>query len=168
MQHLPANMAASFSLHHDQLVTSANPGNPQLGDVRVSWSAVPLQTVTILARLDGNQLVPAENAANDQGYQIQVGERSLQDLLPDVPTSPPLIWVRRVLSLVLAGLGVLLLFRQHAPVRRDGLLALALGVLGVGVVAGVLWLGIDGRTGICWFALAAVGLALSLWRLRRV
>jgi hypothetical protein len=54
---LPANLAASFSLYHGYLTTSADPSSPRLGDVRVSWQAVPLQPVTVFARLDGDRLV---------------------------------------------------------------------------------------------------------------
>lgn len=108
MKRLPSNLAASFSLYQGYLMTSATPANPRLGDLRVSWEIAPIQTVTVFARLDGEQLVPATDAADGKGYDIQSGDRALTDLFPDLPLPPSGVWVRRVLALLLmvAGIGL--------------------------------------------------------------
>jgi hypothetical protein len=64
---LPENLAASFTLYQDHLVTSAHPDDPRLGDVRVSWDEVPLQQLTIVGRLDGDQILAAAEAADGKG-----------------------------------------------------------------------------------------------------
>ena len=61
---LPENLAASFTLYQNHLVTSARPDDPRLGDLRVSWDEVPLQQLTIVGRLDGDRLVAAAEAAS--------------------------------------------------------------------------------------------------------
>jgi hypothetical protein len=165
MRRLPVNLAASFSLHHDALVTSSRPTSPQLGDLRVSWSAVPTVTVTVVARLDGNRLVPAAGAADGKGFDVEIGDRPLLAIYPDLPVPPEFVWPRRVLALLLAMFGAGLLL--YAKSRRiEAVLAGASGAVAVGAVAGVLWLGDDMGTAIAWFGLTVLGILLAVWRLR--
>jgi hypothetical protein len=165
IQHLPANLAASFSLYQNALVTSADPASPRLGDVRVYWEAVPVQPVTILARQDGEQLVPAADAADGRGYDVQIGDHSLSDMLPDVPVPPELLSLRRVLSVLLAALGALALLWGRGRGWHDTPAALGLGAMAVGAVACAQWLGNDATMALNWLALGAAGGALALWRL---
>lgn len=161
---LPVNLAASFSLYHDALVTSSRPGSPQLGDLRVSWSEVPSGTVTVVARLDGNRLVPAAGAADGKGFDVEVGDRPLLAIYPDLPVPPEFVWPRRVLALLLAMLGAGLLV--YAKSRRiDVVLAAASGAVAVGAVAGVLWLGDDMGIAVAWFGVAALGMGGAVWLL---
>lgn len=163
---LPENLVASFSRDQDYLVTSADPGDPQLGDVRVSWDEVPLQQLTIVGRLDGDQIVAAADAADGKGYDVQIGDVAVLDLFPDLPLPPESVMGQRLLAMLLATLGALLLLSTQRN-RRDVLLAVGLGGLGVGIVASVLWIGGDGRTLCYWLAVALLSLLLTVWRLRR-
>ena len=163
---LPANLAASFSPYQGFLVTSADPGAPRLGDLRVSWDDVPLQEVTVVARIDGDRLVAAADAADGKGYEVQVGDVPLIDVFPDLPVPPQFLMGARILAVLLAALGAFLLLVMH---RRQGdvLLALALGALAVGTVASVLWLGRDARMLCAWLVVTLFGVAVAIWRLRR-
>ncbi len=164
---LPQNLAVTFSRYQDYLVTSAHPGDPRLGDLRVSWSAVPLQQVTIVARLDGARLEAAADAPDGKGYQVQLGDVPLLTLFPDLPVPPQHVTLWRVLSVLLAALGALVLLAAQGR-RRDPLLALGLGSIGVGAVASVLWLGGENAHVLGgWVVVTLVGVALSVWCLRR-
>ncbi|WP_114241660.1 TMEM43 family protein [Dyella sp. C9] len=163
---LPPNLAASFSLHDNYFTTSAHPEQPRLGDLRVSWETVPVQEVTVFAQIDGDQLVPAVHAADGKGFDVQVGDRSLVDVAPDVPAPPAFVWPRRIGALLLAMFGALLLLPERRHSWRDLVLAAGTGSLLVGAVASVLWLGTDMGTGGCWFLVALVGLGLAVWRIR--
>jgi hypothetical protein len=160
---MPANMAATFTAYDGHLVTSAKPGRPRLGDIRVSWEAVPLQTLTVFARVDGDRLVPAADASDGKGFEVQVGDRRLDDVLPDVPSEPALLWVRRVIAVLLGALGVFLLLRGRS---REVPLAAALGVLAISVVAGACWIGADGMYAMSWLLLAALAAGIVAWRVR--
>lgn len=165
---LPANLAASFSLHHGALVTSAHPGHPRLGDLRVSWSAVPTGIVTVVARLDGNRLLPAAGTADGKGFDVEVGDRPLLAIYPDLPVPPEFVWPRRLLAFALVVLGIgLLLVRQR--VARASYLALASGVALVCAVCGVLWLGQGAGMAAPWLAVAVAGTvaAVAVVRVRR-
>lgn len=165
LRSLPSNLAASFSLFDNRLVTSAVPSNPQLGDLRVSWEAVPVQDITIVAKVDGNKLIPASDAADGVGFAVQPGDVPLSDIFPDLPLPPDYPWLRRIASILLATLGASLLLRWHYQ-RIDPILAPAIAVLVIGAVDAVLWLGNDNALAAWWFALALVGIALTAWRVR--
>lgn len=134
---LPANLQASFRTYGHVLTTSADPQHPRLGDLRVQWLARPLQTVTVVARVDGGQLVPATGAG--KGFSVQIGERSLTDIFPDLPLSPGAVRVWRVLALLLAVSGIWLVVRPRCPERLAVPMALAAGVTVLGILAGVMW-----------------------------
>jgi len=162
---LPANLAASFSAYQDYLVTSADPGDPRLGDLRVSWIEVPVQQMTIVSRINGDQLVAASEAADGKGYEMQVGDVSLLDIFPDLPVPPSFVLANRVIALALAAFGAYLLISVHRK-RREPLLAIALGALAVGIVASALWLGGDAMVMCGWLLVAGLGAAYAVWRLR--
>jgi hypothetical protein len=165
LRSLPSNLAASFSLYNDHLVTSAVPSNPQVGDLRVSWEAVPVQTVTIVAKVDGNKLVPATDAADGVGFAVQVGDVPVADIFPDLPLPPGHRWLRRILAVMLATLGSAFLLRWHYK-SIDPILAPSIAVLVIGAIDGVLWLGNDnGLAGWC-FGLTLIGIGLTTWRVR--
>jgi hypothetical protein len=165
LKSLPANLAASFSQSGGYLTTSVRPDDPRLGDLRVSWDEVPLQQSTIVARIDGDRLVPASDAADGKGYELEVGDVPLLDMFPDLPVPPDSVPVRQVLAVLLAALGALVLFAVDGG-RRDPLLALAVGCLVVGAVASVMWLGSDMRLAGGWLLLTLLGMAVAIWRLR--
>ncbi|WP_109123993.1 TMEM43 family protein [Dyella sp. C11] len=163
---LPANLAASFSGNGNYFTTSIHPEQPRLGDLRVSWEAIPSQVVTVFAQISGDQLVPSMSAMDGKGFDVQVGERSLVDVVPDVPAPPSFVWLRRIASLLLAILGALLLLPERPRTHHDMLLAVGSGTLLVSAVACVMWLGTDMAVGGAWFLLALAGMGLAVWRLR--
>lgn len=135
--HLPANLQASFRIHGATLTTGVGQGRPQLGDLRVQWQVHPLQEITVIARVDGKRLVPA--AGPGPGFQIQLGERSLTDIFPDLPLPPSGVWAWRVLALVLTCLGTWLVLRKWLAARIAAPVALAIGVAALAVLAGIMW-----------------------------
>lgn len=165
MKALPPNLAASFSANGNYLTTSAQPTNPRLGDVRVSWEQVPLQQLTVFARVNSDRLVPAADAPDGKGYDVQIGDVALINMLPDLPSPPEYVFARRIAALLLASIGAFVLLVASNR-RHDPLLALGLGTLAVGVISTVLWLGNDALMMGGWLLVTAAGIGLSVWRLR--
>ena len=126
--HLPANLQASFQVHDGELTTSADPAHPRLGDLRVRWLAAPLEQITVVARVDGDKLVPAKDAVDGHGFQVQLGQRSLTDVFADLPIPPGAVWAWRVLALLLAWAGAWLIVRRWRPSHAGMTAALAAGV----------------------------------------
>lgn len=180
MRSMPANLAASFSRHGDYLQTSARAANPQLGDVRVSWDEVPLRTLTVVARLNGDHLFPAPDATDGQGYQVAVGDVGLLELFPDLPTPPDTVMLKRMAGVLLAALGALVLLTERRRFLAlatgtppstsrwtDVWLALGLGALVAGAVAATVWAGASNQYMLAWLALALPGAALAAWQWHR-
>lgn len=172
---LPANLAASFSRHGHYLQTSARADNPQLGDIRVSWTAVPLELMTVVAQVDGDVLRPATNATDGVGYQVALGDVSLFDLFPDLPSPPVAAGLHRVLAVLLAMLGALVLMGVHGRATGirpgsaldDVCMAAGAGAMAVGAVTAVLWLGHDPYRLAGWLAVTLAGGLLVAWQVRR-
>lgn len=163
---VPANFASTFSGYDNALVTSDHPGHPEVGDLRVSWTGVPTQEVTVIARVDGDHLVAVPNAADGQGYEVNVGDSALLDMRPDMAARPALVWPRRVLALLLAVLGTGLLLWRGGRGRMDAPAALGGGLLATGIVAAIPWLGFSMGVAVAWFVVALIGAALLGWRYR--
>lgn len=134
---LPANMAATFQVYDGALVTSANPGHPQIGDLRVSWQQIAPNSLTVLARAQGGELVETLDAAGHPLSQVQIGKRSLSDVVPDAAPAPSFAWARRALALLLAWLGVMWL----ASSWRDRGGALLLAFVPLALLAAAFWFG---------------------------
>ncbi|SEV83648.1 TMEM43 family protein [Luteibacter sp. 329MFSha] len=163
---LPANLAATFQRVDDALVTSAKPTHPRLGDLRVSWEAVPLQSMTVLARIDGDTLIPAPAKEGDAGFDVQVGERSLLEVVPALPEPPQAVLPLRIIAFVLSSAGALLL-ALTGRMRRDPLFALGIGAVVVSAVAGVMWLAGDAMAASVWLLFAVLGAGLAIWRVQQ-
>ncbi|UPG86881.1 TMEM43 family protein [Luteibacter aegosomatis] len=160
---LPPNLVATFQRAGDYLVTSGKPDVPRLGDLRVSWEAVPLRAMTVLARIDGDTLVPGEPRRNGPGFEVQIGERTLGDVLPSLPEPPGAVMTLRVLAALVASFG-LLLMAAGTRFRGDALFALGLGAVVVTATGGVLWLRTDVMASSVWLLVAVLGAGLSIWR----
>ncbi len=164
---LPSNFAATFQRVGDALVTSAKPSNPRLGDLRITWQAVPLQAMTVLARIEGDTLVPGTPAREgDAGFDVQVGDRSLLDVMPALPEPPGAVLPVRIAAFLAASLGALLL-AWTSRLRRDVLFAAGTGAVIIAAVAGVMWMAGDAMAASVWLLVAVLGAGLAIWRVQQ-
>lgn len=159
------NLAASFRQVGGKLLTSEDLASPQLGDLRVSWTVAPLQTVTVIARNRDGVLMPARGLVNEPGFALQVGNHPVVDLQPDLPPEPLLPWVWRVLALLTAGAGMHMLLRGVSPGRREVQAAVTLALTLTCGLAGVMWIVAVPTAGAVLVAVAVLALVLTAWRL---
>ncbi len=162
---LPPNLAATFHIAGDALVSSADPRAPHLGDLRIRWREVPLQPISVFARAEGDRLLPARSVAAG-GFVVQLGDRSLADLLPDVPDAPAWPWAQRLLALLLAVAAVLLVAAPWPRLRRDPLFVIPAALAPLALLAAIEWLRL--RTGLAAgvLLLAVATAVLAGWRVR--
>lgn len=162
---LPANLAASLQQDGDGLTTAANPRSPRVGDLRIRWSMVPNQELTILARASHGRLEPAPFLPAP-GYVVMLGDMPMMGLMPGQARPPDYPWLLRVLvaGLMLAAAWLLLAALDEAW-RVDWIAWPALAVVPFALAEIVLWWGV--RTGVlvvCLLLLLAAGGGLY-WRL---
>ena len=162
---LPPNLAASFHIVGDALVSSDDPRAPHLGDLRIRWRAVPLQPISVFARAEGDRLLPARSVAAG-GFVVQLGDRSLADLLPDVPDAPAWPWARRLLALLLTAAAVLLVAVPWPRLRRDPLFVIPAALVPLAALAGIEWLRLRPGLAAGLLLLAVAAALLAGWRVR--
>jgi Transmembrane protein 43 len=164
LSHLPPNMAATFQAHDGVLLSSSDPTRPQVGDLRIRWMEVAPAHLSVLARDDGGTLVQTNDASGKPLAEVELGRRSLTDMLTDAPQPPPFKWTRRILAMLLAWAGAWLLL--VAARRRDVLLALLIALAPLASLAGAYWLGVRNPVAIALIALALAALLGAGWRWR--
>ena len=155
---LPANLEATF-MPYDGALYSGDPRHPSLGEIRIHYVVVMPQLVTVIARVHGGALVPAADAS------VQLGDRSLGDVLPQLPPRPLWQWPSRLLAWLLAVAGVALLLRWRER-RLDAVQVLAGGAVLVLVPAIPVWLHVGWLIGGVLLLALLLALALLVWRLR--
>lgn len=160
---LPPNMAATFQPQEGRLTTSADPKSPRLGDLRVSWQQIAPKALSVLARAQHGVLIETNDASGHPMTQVQIGKRSLSDVVSGAPQRPPYAWARRVLAILLGWAGVMLLLTAR---RRDELGSLFIAIVPLALLACMFWFGARNAAAIVLVLiaiLAAVG-AMLHWR----
>jgi hypothetical protein len=162
---LPPNMAATFQAHDKALVTSVDPEHPRIGDLRVSWMRIAPKALTVLARAQNGVLVQSQDASGRDLTQVQIGKRSLSDVVPDAAPRPGYAWAKRALALLLAWAGVLLIL---PPAKRDEWLALGAAVAPLALLACLFWFGVRNITAFVLLAIAILAATAAVLRARRL
>ena len=168
IRRLPANLAASLQADGDGLTSAADPRSPRLGDLRLHWTVVPNQTLTVLARVHGGRLEPAATLPAP-GFVMMLDDMPMMGLLPGQPRPPEHAAVMRVLAAVLLLLASGLLLLGIAGRRRFDIAAW-LALAGLPFTLALAWSWWDVRAAVVVIgmvlALAAVGVLLR-YGLRR-
>jgi hypothetical protein len=127
---LPPNLAASFRVAGDWLSTSADPAQPQIGDVRVRFERVPEGPVSVVAMQRDASLVPWTSAAGADLLLVESGRSDAAAMFEAAAgRNATAAWALRGAGFVLAWIGFGVLF---------GPLSVVLGAMPVvGRVAGV-------------------------------
>lgn len=161
---LPPNMAATFQPQDGMLITSADPKSPRLGDLRVSWQQIAPKALTVLARAQHGVLVGTNDASGHPLTQVQIGKRSLSDVVSGAPQRPPYAWARRVLAILLGWAGLMLLLSAR---RRDELGSLFIVIVPLALLASASWLGVRNAIAIALALIAILAAIGAAWRWRR-
>lgn len=151
---LPANLAASFRVDDGWFTTSADPDEPQVGDLRVRFDLLPAGPVSVIARQQGGALVPHQTSRGDTMVLVERGRHEAKDMLAaEGARNSRLGWILRGVGFVLAWVGFAVMFRPLVVLADvlpivgrlagfgtfvlSGLLAMMLSLLGIG--GGWLW-----------------------------
>lgn len=139
----PATMQvpAGGQVADGQLFLGANPASPQLGDMRISFSIVPAETASVIARQAGQGLASYQTRAGDRLFILRAGASTAPEMIAAAEAS------NTILTWVLRGVGAVLMFVAFSMVLKPlVVLAAVIPLLGsimaagTGLVAGVLTL----------------------------
>jgi hypothetical protein len=84
------------------LYRGANPGSPQIGDLRVKYSAVPPQPASVIAQAEGDGLTAWTSPAHTPVFLVEAGIHDAATLVANAQSSNSTIgWVLRAVGFVL-------------------------------------------------------------------
>jgi hypothetical protein len=114
------------------LYIGKDPGQPAVGDYRITFTDVPLQTASVVAQQAGETFEPYRTQAGDAVEMMSAGQRAAVDRFKDAQDdNPTWTWAIRAAGCVLMGFGFATLM---APIQA---LADVIPLLGDCVAAGV-------------------------------
>lgn len=138
----------------DKIFIGDSPDNPAVGDIRITFSIVPEDTVSVVAAQNGSKLVPWTTSTGAQYFRIQRGTHTLEAMMVTARKEAQLLaWILRGLGWLLMAVGIGLVLRPLAVVGDVVPFAGNLVGGGIVLVAGLLSAGLSLITiSIAWIA----------------
>lgn len=177
LDRLPGNLRWQARLYDDGLYIGRDPGQPAIGDVRVSFAMVPAMTVSIVAQQIGNSFSPFRTSNGGTIELLHQGAASADVMFQAAETSNKVTtWILRLVGFVLILWGISSVLRPLSvladvlpPVGNlvetgTGIVALMMAMtISVGTIA-VAWIFYRPLLGVSLLVLMAL---LLLWIVRR-
>lgn len=168
----PRDVRSRLKVFAGALYLGADPNQPAIGDCRIGLQVVHPETVTLVARQSGSELLPYRTRAGTELLLVQAGIASVDAVFGEADDGTPRsVWALRGVALLLVAAASTLLLRplsEGAPsAPRVGrfvlpglaLLGLSTGAVITGLAVGALWVGQRPWLGGAAFLLALAGLA---------
>ncbi len=104
-------MGQRISISGGKFYFGDDPGNPQIGDARVSFTVVRPCRVSLVAKQSGNTFKPYQAKNGNKVELLSVGDYSKDDMFAAAKQgNATLAWILRLVGLVLIAMGMLALF----------------------------------------------------------
>jgi hypothetical protein len=111
-QHLPAELNGKLKPSNGAYYQAADPANPQIGDVRVSFESIQPETVSVISKQLGSTFEPYGTKAGRNIDILSVGSHSADEMFKSAEESNILLtWGLRALGFFLMFFGISLLFQ---------------------------------------------------------
>jgi hypothetical protein len=177
---LPEAKQKEWKLADGTLFKSADPSNPDVGNLRVTFNVVKPQKVSIMSEQKGNSFVPFQpKSAKATIDMLDVGDKSAKQMLTEAEQqNTALTWILRLVGFVVMGVGIYMVL---APLQTfanvlpflGGIVGFVLGAFSCvcagslsSVTIAIAWLFYRPLIGIGLLAVAALG-AVGLFFLIR-
>lgn len=155
---------------------TANPGNPNVGDVRITWTMIPAEMpVSIVAVQSGNTFAPY--VAKSSGYTVdllETGKKTKEEMFQNAHDANTMMtWILRVVGWFIMFMGLKMIFKPLSvlgdvlPILGDivgmglGVVAFLISASVALIVIAIAWLFYRPILGICLLA-AAIALIVLL------
>jgi hypothetical protein len=88
----------------------ANPTQPRIGDMRISYRIVPAGPISIIGRQSGSDLTPYHTRAGDELLMVQRGTISAADMFTEAKTANTIgTWILRLVGALLMYIGFVMI-----------------------------------------------------------
>lgn len=170
---LPEELKSKLKVHNNSFYAGADPAAPQIGDARVTFSAVNPADVSVVSKQIGSSFEPYKASAGMDIEMLKRGVFTAEAMFQSALRENTIMtWVLRVVGFFLMFLGLALFFRPISVLGDvlplvGSMLAFGTGLFAF-VIAGVLSVG---TIGVAWvvyrpllgISLLSVALAVLVW-----
>ncbi|HRQ63658.1 MAG TPA: TMEM43 family protein [Xanthomonadaceae bacterium] len=109
---LAEDLREEFATHGEWLYRGANPGVPEVGDMRVRFRYVPEQTISVIARQSGDRLDAYPTQAGDSLLLVSSGDVSADHMFAQAHAANNMLtWILRFAGFMLMWIGLGLIFK---------------------------------------------------------
>lgn len=135
-----------------QIYIGSNPGDPQIGDYRISYAIAPNGPVSVIGRQSGSTIAQYQTNAGDRLLMAVSGDQDAAAMFKEAERENTILtWVLRLAGIGALWLGLFLLLGPLAVIAdvvpliggivgaAAGLAALALAITGGSIVIGIAW-----------------------------
>jgi hypothetical protein len=107
-----AETAKKATISDGKVYVGKDPGHPEIGDVRVSFSVVKPTTASVLAAQKDGGFAPYQSKAGDQLLTLTPGSQSAAEMFKSAKAAnSTLTWILRFVGWLLMAIGFFLIFR---------------------------------------------------------
>lgn len=144
---LPAALQGRARLSADGLYLGQNPDQPQIGDLRIRFSAIKPQTVSVIAQQSGNQLIGWTARTGEVFERLAMGQQSSDQMLASAEKDVKVrTWLLRLAGFVLMFIGLSMVFKPLSVLADVVPFIGNLAEFGLGLVAGLVAISLSATT----------------------
>ncbi|OGQ91057.1 MAG: hypothetical protein A2289_05165 [Deltaproteobacteria bacterium RIFOXYA12_FULL_58_15] len=138
---LPPPLKSKSQVYGEALYIGSNPGSPEVGDVRITFTKVPQGKVSLFSQQSGNTFQPYQTKAGKALERLQMGTVSAAQMFEQAQQENVVFtWILRIIGFILMFAGVSMVFRPIAvvadvvPIVGD-ILRMGFGIVAFAVAA---------------------------------
>ena len=108
---LPSGQTPARHISDGGIYIGANPAEPRVGDLRVSYTLAPNGPISVVASQGGASLMPYQSKAGKTLYMISVGQLSAEQMFKEAESENRIMtWIFRGIALLVMWIGFSLTF----------------------------------------------------------
>ncbi len=136
---LPANVRTGSVLNDGGIYAGKNPSDPQVGDLRISFSLVKPQEVSVLSKQQNNTFEAFRTSQDTEINRVMAGNRSIENMIAEMQKENVMkTWLIRLGGFLMMFIGLGMIFK---PISTFGDVVPVVGSIlsmGTGVIAFVI------------------------------
>jgi hypothetical protein len=109
---LPANLVGKVRTSEGGYFVGADPANPQVGDLRISYKIVSPHVISLVARQVGNSFTPYKAEAGDEVLLVESGTKDAKAMFQSAQEANTMLtWILRAVGYLMMAIGLMLILR---------------------------------------------------------
>lgn len=129
---LPADIKGKSKINNNGIYVGNNPSDPQIGDLRISYSIVKPQMVSVVSKQMGDTFEPYKTKTDTEINRLESGEKSAASMFAQMEKENVMrTWIVRFVGFLLMAMGIGMIFK---PISTLGdVIPIVGNILGMGI-----------------------------------